>query len=118
MSRWTIPTELIESARMDGANFFNIYRYIFLPLSIPASAVVVIWQFTSIWNSYLFPVIITTSPKVQTITVGLVNFMGSYFVRWNIQTAGAVITALPALIIFLLLGKLFIRGMMAGAIKG
>ena len=114
----TIPTELIESARMDGANFFNIYRHIFLPLSIPASAVVVIWQFTSIWNSYLFPAVLTTSPKVQPITVGLVNFAGSYFIKWNIQMAGAVLTALPALIIFLLLGKLFIRGMMAGAIKG
>ena len=114
----TIPTELVESARIDGAGFGRIYRDVFLPLSLPASAVVVIWQFTSIWNSYLFPVVLAQSPKVQTITVGLVNIAGSYFVEWSIQMAGAVLTALPTLCIFVFLGRYFIRGMMAGAVKG
>jgi glucose/mannose transport system permease protein len=114
----TVPHELLESARIDGAGFGKAYTHIFLPLSLPASAVVIIWQFTQIWNSYLFPVILAQSPKVQTITVGLVNIAGSYFVEWSIQMAGAVLTALPTLLVFVFLGRYFLRGMMAGAVKG
>ena len=114
----TIHVELFESARLEGAGFGKIYYYIFLPLSLPATAVVIIWQFTQIWNSYLFPVILAQSPKVQTLTVALVNISGSYFVEWSIQMAGAVLTALPTLLVFIFMGRYFVRGLMAGSVKG
>ena len=114
----SIPTSLVESSRIDGAGFFQIYRWVVFPLSLPAMAVVGIWQFTSIWNSYLFAVILTQRPEVQPITVGLVNLSGSYFVAWNAQMAGAFIAAFPTLLVYFLLSSYFMRGLMSGAVKG
>ncbi|GAH27233.1 unnamed protein product, partial [marine sediment metagenome] len=82
-----IPKELVEAGKIDGANFLGIYRRILFPLSMPGFAVVVIWQFTSIWNDFLFGLIITPNPAVQPVTVALNNLAGSYIVQWNIQMA-------------------------------
>ncbi len=112
------PTELVESAKMDGAGFYQIYRWVILPVSLPALAVVGIWQFTSIWNNYLFAVVLTQNPSVQPITVGLVNLAGSYFVAWNVQMAGALIAALPTLLVYIFLSRYFLSGLMSGALKG
>ena len=113
-----VPTELVDAAKIDGAGFFGIYRWIMLPIAMPAFAVVIIWQFTSIWNDYLMGLLILNNPELAPVTVAVQNLAGSYFVQWNIQMAGAVIAALPTVIIYLLLGRLFMRGLLAGALKG
>jgi len=113
-----VPTELIEAARIDGANIFGIYRYVLFPLSLPGFVVVMIWQFTSIWNDFLFAATITSNPEAQPITVGLNNLAGSYIVEWNVQMAGSLIAALPTLLVYILLGRFFLRGLMAGSLKG
>jgi len=112
-----IPRELIESGQIDGAGFFGIYRWIVLPISAPGFVVVLIWQFTQIWNEFLFAVTIT-SPGSQPITVALQNMSGSQIVEWNLQMAGALLAALPTLIVYILLGRYFIRGLLAGSVKG
>ena len=113
-----IPTELVEASRIDGANIFTIYRYVLFPLSIPGFVVVMIWQFTSIWNDFLFAATITSNPATQPVTVGLNNLAGSYIVEWNVQMAGALLTALPTLLVYIFLGRYFMRGLMAGSLKG
>jgi glucose/mannose transport system permease protein len=114
----TIPNELVEAGKIDGASLLGIYRYILFPISMPGFVVVIIWQFTSIWNEFLFAVIVTYNPGVQPITVALNNLAGSYIVEWNVQMAGALIAALPTLLIYIFLGPYFIRGLLAGSLKG
>jgi glucose/mannose transport system permease protein len=114
----TIPRELMEAAAIDGAGFVGIYRSIILPLSAPGAVVVAIWQFTSIWNEFLFAVVVTSNPAVQPITVALNNMAGSFVVEWNVQMAGALLAALPTLLVYLVLGRFFLRGLLAGALKG
>lgn len=113
-----IPTELVEAAKIDGAGILNIYRRVLFPLSIPGFVVVAIWQFTSVWNDFLFGVIVTSRPSVQPITVALNNMAGSYIVEWNVQMAGALLAALPTLLVYIFLGRYFIRGLLAGSLKG
>lgn len=113
-----IPDELIEAAKIDGASFGNIYRKILLPISMPAFVVVLIWQFQSAWNEFLFATVITNKAEVQPITVALNNLAGSFIVEWNVQMAGALLAALPTLIIFIILGRYFLRGLLAGSLKG
>ena len=112
-----VPKELVESGQIDGAGFFGIYRWIMLPISAPGFVVVLIWQFTQIWNEFLFAVTIT-SPGSQPITVALQNMAGSQIVEWNLQMAGALLAALPTLVVYILLGRYFIRGLLAGSVKG
>jgi glucose/mannose transport system permease protein len=114
----TVPTEMVEAAKIDGANILSIYRYIMFPISLPGFVVVMIWQFTSIWNDFLFGVIVTSRPAVQPITVALNNLAGSYIVAWNVQMAGALLAALPTMVIYILLGRFFMRGLLAGSLKG
>jgi glucose/mannose transport system permease protein len=113
-----IPTELVEAARVDGSGILGIYRHIILPLSVPAFVVVLIWQFTSIWNEFLFAVTIASDPDQQPITVALQGLAGSLLAQYQIQMAGALLTALPPAIIYVALGRYFIRGLLAGALKG
>jgi glucose/mannose transport system permease protein len=112
-----VPTEIIEAAHIDGAGFFSIYWRVILPLSIPSFVVVMIWQFTSIWNEFLFAVTLT-GPQHWPVTVALQNLAGSQIVEWNVQMAGALIVALPTLFFYIFLGRFFLRGLMAGALKG
>lgn len=113
-----VPTELIETGKIDGAGLWGIYRAIIVPLSGPAFVVAAIWQFTSIWNDFLFGVIVTSNPEVQPITVALNNLAGSYVVQWNVQMGGALLAALPTLLVYAVLGRYFMRGLMAGSLKG
>jgi glucose/mannose transport system permease protein len=113
-----IPDELIEAAKIDGANFGGIYRHILFPISMPAFVVVIIWQFQSIWNEFLFATVITNKAEVQPITVALNNLAGSFIVEWNVQMAGALMAAMPTLLIFIILGRYFMRGLLAGSLKG
>lgn len=112
-----VPTEMLEAGAIDGAGFFGLYQHIVLPISAPGFVVVVIWQFTQIWNEFLFGVTIS-NPTSQPITVALQNLAGSQIVEWNVQMAGAFLTALPTLAVYIVLGRYFIRGLLAGSIKG
>ncbi|HKI57213.1 MAG TPA: carbohydrate ABC transporter permease [Trueperaceae bacterium] len=112
-----IPDEMIEAARIDGADFFGIYGRIIFPLSISGFVVVIIWQFTQIWNEFLFAVTLTRQ-STQPITVALAQLAGGEAVKWNLPMAGAVLAALPTLIIYIVLGRYFIRGLLAGSVKG
>lgn len=113
----TIPNEMVEAARIDGGNIFSIYRHIILPLSPPAFVVVLIWQFTNIWNDFIFAVTIAQNQS-QPMTVALNNIAGSFVVEWNVQMAAAFLTALPTLLVYILLGRYFLRGLLAGSLKG
>lgn len=112
-----IPEELVEAARIDGAGFFGIYGRILLPLSMPGFVVVLIWQFTSAWNDFLFAATLT-SPQNWPLTVAVNNLSSNTAVAWNVQMAGSLIAALPTLLIYVLLGKFFMRGLLAGSLKG
>jgi glucose/mannose transport system permease protein len=113
-----IPNELLEAARVDGAGLIQIFYQMMLPLALPAFVVVGIFQFTNIWNEFLFGLTVITNPARQPVTVALNNLSGSFSVSWNVMMAGAVITALPTAIIYILLGRFFVRGLLAGSIKG
>ena len=112
----TVPRELLEAARMDGASVLGIFRHIMLPISIPGFVVVMIWQFTSIWNEFLFAITIAQSQQV--ITVALQNLAGSLLAQYQIQMAGALLAAAPTLLVYILLGRYFVRGLLAGSLKG
>lgn len=114
-----IPTELVRAARLDGAGFIDIFRYIFLPLSTPIVVVTVIWQFTQIWNDFLFGVVYSGS-GTQPITVALNNLVNTSVggKEYNVDMAAAIIAALPTLIVYVFAGKYFVRGLTAGAVKG
>jgi glucose/mannose transport system permease protein len=115
----TIPDELIEAARVDGAGMIRTYRSVVLPVSGPAFAVTLIWQFTSMWNDFLFAVFLG-APKSWPVTVMLNNTAGSgaVAVQYSQQMASALLASLPTLIVYILLGRFFMRGLMAGALKG
>jgi glucose/mannose transport system permease protein len=113
-----IPDELVEAARLDGAGVVRIFLFVMLPLALPAFVVVAIFQFTNIWNDFLFGVTILPNPNAQPVTVALNNLSGSFSVDWNVVMAGAVICALPTALIYILLGKFFVRGLLAGSVKG
>ena len=113
-----VPNELVEASKIDGADFFRIFWFIMLPISIPGFVVVAIWQFTSIWNEFLFGLIITNAPALRPVTVALQNLSGSQFTKWNVQMAGALMVALPTMLVYIFLGRFFLRGLMAGSLKG
>lgn len=114
----TIPEELMEAARMDGAGMLRTFRSVVLPISMPAFVVAAIWQFTSIWNDFLFAVFLITNPADWPVTVALNNTAGSLVVPFNLQMAAALLASLPTLVVYILLGRYFMRGLMAGALKG
>ncbi|MEW9551424.1 carbohydrate ABC transporter permease [Nonomuraea sp. NPDC050783] len=113
----TIPDQLIEAARVDGAGMLRAYRSVVLPVSGPAIAVVIIWQFTSLWNDFLFAVFLT-GPTSWPATVMLNNIAGAQATPYSQQMAAAVLASIPTMVIYVLLGRFFMRGLMAGALKG
>ena len=114
-----LPGELIKAAKLDGAGFWMIFYRIILPLSTPIIVVSVIWQFTQIWNDFLFGVVFS-DPDSQPITVGLNNMVNSTTgeKRYNVDMAGAIIAALPTIFVYVVAGKYFVRGLTAGSVKG
>jgi glucose/mannose transport system permease protein len=115
----SVPNELVKAAQLDGANFFQIFRHVFLPISIPIFTVTIIWQFTQIWNDFLFGVVYS-GPGTQPITVALNNLVNTSVggKEYNVDMAAALIAALPTLVVYIFAGKYFVRGLTAGAVKG
>lgn len=115
----TIPDELVKAAKIDGAGFWLIFRRIILPLSAPIMVVSVIWQFTQVWNDFLFGVVFSSGER-QPITVALNNLVNTStgVKEYNVDMAAAIIAALPTLFVYVVAGKYFVRGLTAGAVKG
>ena len=113
----SLPRELEDSAKIDGAGPFRIYWSIDLPLLKPAVATVVIFNFVDIWNDFFFPLILINKDSLKTIPLGIQAFYGEYGVQWNLLFAGLNISVLPVLIIFILMSKQFIAGLTEGAVK-
>ena len=113
------PTELIRAAQIDGAGFFRIFWRILLPSSGPIIVVTVIWQFTNIWNDFLFGASFADFDS-QPVTIALNNLVSSStgVKEYNVHFAGAILAALPTLIVYIVSGRYFVRGLMAGAVKG
>lgn len=112
----TVPETLIEAAKIDGAGIWQTYSQVLVPLAIPSFVVVYIWQFTSAWNDFLFAVVLTDNDSWP-VTVALNNLAGSQIIAWNVQMAASFLAALPTLMIYIFLGRYFLRGMMSGALK-
>jgi glucose/mannose transport system permease protein len=115
----SIPEELFKAARVDGAGFWAIYFKIMLPMSLPIFVVAIILQITGIWNDFLFGVIYT-KPELYPMTVQLNNIVNSTMgvKEYNVNMAATLITGLVPLIVYFVSGKLFVRGIAAGAVKG
>lgn len=115
----TIPDEVIKAARIDGAGFWAIFLLIVLPLSGPITIVAIIWQFTSIWNDFLFGASFggTNSRPLMVALNNLVN-TSTGVKLYNVNMAGAMIAALPTMLVYIVAGRYFVRGLMAGAVKG
>jgi glucose/mannose transport system permease protein len=114
-----IPRELVNAARIDGAGFWQIFVRVILPMSTPIIMVTLIWQFTSIWNDFLFGVAFSGAES-KPITVGLNNLANtsSSVKAYNVDMAAAIIAGLPTMALYILAGQYFVRGLTAGAVKG
>lgn len=112
------PTELVHAAMIDGAGFFRIFWRIMLPVSGPITVVSVIWQFTNVWNDFLFGA--SFGGQSQPMTVALNNLVQSStgVKEYNVHFAGAILAALPTLLVYIVAGRYFVRGLMAGSVKG
>jgi glucose/mannose transport system permease protein len=112
----TVPEELVEAARVDGAGLLRTFAWIILPISIPGFVVTIIWQFTSAWNDYLFAIFLSNT-RNGPITIALNALAGAQSPDYAASMAGALITSLPTLVVYVLLGRWFIGGLMAGSVK-
>lgn len=115
----TIPDELTKAAQIDGAGFFRIFFSIMLPAALPIIVVSCIWQFTQIWNDFLFGVSFTAGDSTP-VTVALNNIVNVTMGRkqYNVDMASAMIAAIPTLVVYVVAGRYFVRGLTAGAVKG
>src|SRR5215212_851311 len=113
-----IPRDLDEAARMDGASSFRIWWSIILPLSGPVLAALAIFVSLNSWNDFLWPLIVTNSPEMRTLPVGLSTFQGQFKVEWNLLMAGSVIAMLPLLTVYIIAQRWFIRGIAMSGIGG
>jgi len=113
----SIPKAIVEAASIDGAGLVKTFFRIIMPLSIPGFVVAGIFQFTNIWNDFLFGIVAIPNPANQPVTAALNNLSGTQTVDWNVLMAGSLIAALPTALIYLLLGRYYIQGLTAGSVK-
>lgn len=114
----TVPVSLEEAARIDGASRLRTLWQIYLPLMRPGLATVAIFAFVASWNDFLFPVILLSSPANQTIPVGIAGWTSAYSINWGQVSAVSVLTVVPVVVLFAFVGRYFVAGMSAGAVKG
>jgi multiple sugar transport system permease protein len=112
-----VPVELEDAARIDGANRLRVLVQIFMPLVTPGIATVAIFAFVVSWNDYLFPVILLSSPDNQTIPVGIAGWTSAYSINWGQVSAASMMTVVPVVLFFALVGRFFVQGLAAGAVK-
>ena len=113
-----LPRELDEAAKVDGANFFRVYRTIIMPLSRPAAAAVAIFTFVTAWNNLLWPLLVLTNPKLMTVPVGLATVQGNFGIRYADTMATAVLGAIPLIAVFLLFQRHIVEGIAGTGLKG
>lgn len=112
-----LPHEIVEAARVDGCSNAAIFLRVMLPLALPGFVVCGIFQFTNIWNDFLFGITVVPDPTQQPVTVALNNLAGNFSVQWNSVMVGALLAALPTALVYILLGRFFVRGLTAGSVK-
>ncbi|GCE17731.1 carbohydrate ABC transporter permease [Dictyobacter kobayashii] len=113
----SVPDELLDAARVDGATEFSIWWRVVVPLVRPGLAVVAILSFTGLWNDYLWPLVVTTDPNMFVMNLGISSLVGPYDYQYGILLSGAVLAALPLIIIFFIFQKQFLQGLTEGALK-
>jgi multiple sugar transport system permease protein len=114
----SIPADIDEAAMIDGCNRVQTLWHVIMPLALPGIAATTLFGFLVAWNHYLFAMGLTTTPDMYTLPVGIASLNGEFRVAWNELMAGAIIASLPALALYLLLQKWFVKGLTAGAVKG
>jgi multiple sugar transport system permease protein len=114
----TLPSELLDAARMDGASEFGLFWRIVLPLSKPALAVLAIYTFMEQWREFLWPLIVITADEIKTLPVGLSIFHTEFSTDYGVQMAGVLLSVLPFMVVFLFFQRYFIKGLTVGALKG
>lgn len=113
-----LPKELIEAARIDGFSFFQIYRYVAMPLSKPVISAIAVLQFLEIWNAYLWPVMVTRGPEYRPLSVAMSAYFGTNQAAWGNIMAFAVSMAIPVILFFLIMQRQFIASVMSSGVKG
>ncbi|MGH3714775.1 MAG: carbohydrate ABC transporter permease [Micromonosporaceae bacterium] len=113
----SIPMDLMEAARVDGAGMLRTYASVVLPLSAPGFVVTIIWQFTSVWNDFLFAIFLSHAQNGP-VTLSLAALAGGQLSNYSASMAGAMIASVPTLIVYIILGRYFVGGLMAGSVKG
>jgi multiple sugar transport system permease protein len=113
----SIPDDLLDAARVDGASEWHIYRVVVLPVITPILATLAIWTFLATWNDFMWPLIVLSDSRRYTLPVALANLSGEHVQDTELMMAGAVVTVLPVLLTFLVLQRYYIAGVMAGSVK-
>jgi multiple sugar transport system permease protein len=113
----TLPRELEDAARLDGASEWQIFRKVVLPLSRPALATLAVFGFVDQWKSFLWPLVVTRSVRMQVVEVGIASFHGIYYTNWPYQMAAAVTAVIPLLVVFFLAQRYFVRGIQLTGLK-
>jgi multiple sugar transport system permease protein len=114
----SIPDDILESARVDGASEYTILARIVYPIALPGMATLAIFTFLGAWNDFLWPLLVTNSDQVRTLPVGLALLARKNTVNWGDAMAGTMLTAGPMILVFIVLQRRFIEGLTAGAVKG
>jgi alpha-1,4-digalacturonate transport system permease protein len=115
--RSTIPTEVIESAKIDGASELKIFWRIIIPLSQPVIAALAVLSFTWRWNDYIWPLLVVSSPKYMTLQLGLALFSGEHTVQWGSLLAMTTLSMIPVMVVFLAFQRYFVKGITMGSLK-
>jgi multiple sugar transport system permease protein len=113
-----LPDDLLDAARIDGASELRIYWSVALPVIRPILATIAIWTFLTTWNDFMWPLIVLSDESKYTLPVALANLSGEHVQDTELMMAGAVITVLPVMLVFLFLQRYYIQGVMAGSVKG
>jgi multiple sugar transport system permease protein len=114
----SIPDDLLDAARIDGASELRIYRSMVLPVMTPILATLAIWTFLASWNDFMWPLIVLSDEQRYTLPVALASLVGEHVQDTELMMAGSVLTVLPVVIVFLVLQRYYIQGVMAGSVKG
>jgi raffinose/stachyose/melibiose transport system permease protein len=114
----SLPTELTDAARMDGCSELRLLWHIALPLSLPAVLALALFQFIASWNDFLFPLVFLSSEDARTLPLGLIYFTGKYSTNWALTGAGVIMISAPVILLYILLQRHFVRGIVAGGLRG